>query len=262
MESALVAWAHRNTALAVAGFAVAFRCTHHLLRNLPLPKVVRIDAFRTWKWRNLSVSMVHSLLTGIWAVTSLILEPDMVHKIYDFYTPLSYLLVCVSSGYFVQDACDIIFTGHARGSWEFLLHHFLVLCSFLYTLFSWHYVAGAVVALLVEVNSVTLHMRLMLKLAEAQHTPLYKANRLLNVFTYVFFRLSAQFYLTWYIHYNYHVLDQAAYFMVTMVLMNIMILIYFYRLIRADFFPRKKRHAEQNGSAHGGDSSNTRFLND
>lgn len=30
------------------------------------------------------------------------------------------------SGYFVQDAADIILTGHARGSWEFLLHHVLV----------------------------------------------------------------------------------------------------------------------------------------
>jgi len=262
---ALVAWAHRNTALAVVCFALAFRGAHHLLRDLPRPKVVTVDAFRTWKWRNLSVSLVHSTLTGIWAITSLILEPDMLQKIYSFYTPMSYLLVCVSSGYFVQDACDIIFTGHAKGSWEFLLHHFLVLCSFLYTLFTWHYVAGAVVALLVEVNSVTLHLRLMLKLAEAQHSPFYKANRLLNVFTYVCFRLSAQFYLTWYIWKNYHWLDHAAYFMVTMFLMNTMILVYFYRLIRADFFPRRKRHVEQNGSAAhggGGDGSSTRFLND
>ncbi len=29
-------------------------------------------------------------------------------------------------GYFVQDAGDIILTGHARGSWEFLIHHALV----------------------------------------------------------------------------------------------------------------------------------------
>lgn len=35
--------------------------------------------------------------------------------------PFSFLL-----GYFVQDAGDIILTGHARASWEFLLHHALV----------------------------------------------------------------------------------------------------------------------------------------
>lgn len=37
------------------------------------------------------------------------------------------------SGYFVQDAGDIILTGHARGSWEFLLHHALVRLVFLAT---------------------------------------------------------------------------------------------------------------------------------
>lgn len=30
------------------------------------------------------------------------------------------------TGYFVHDATDIIFSGHAKGSWEFLLHHALV----------------------------------------------------------------------------------------------------------------------------------------
>lgn len=55
--------------LSVVGFAMAFRCVHYLQRNLPVPKVVKNDAFRYWKWRNLSVSLVHSTLTGIWAVT-------------------------------------------------------------------------------------------------------------------------------------------------------------------------------------------------
>ncbi|KAL2096730.1 hypothetical protein ACEWY4_008878 [Coilia grayii] len=250
----------QHTALAVVGFSVAFRGVHHLLRKLPMPKVVKNDDFRTWKWRNLSVSLVHSLLTGVWAVSCLIQEPVMLQQIYSFYTPLSYLLVCVSSGYFVQDACDIIFTGHAKGSWEFLLHHFLVLWCFLYTLFTWHYVAGAVIALLVEVNSITLHLRLILKLASAQYSQLYQANKVLNLFTYVGFRLSAQFYITWYILQNYSWLDHGGYFLTTMILMNIMILIYFYRLIRADFFPRRKSHTEQNGT-HSRDST-TRFLND
>lgn len=40
----------------------------------------------------------------------------------------SWLAVLLSplSGYFVQDAGDIILTGHARASWEFLIHHALV----------------------------------------------------------------------------------------------------------------------------------------
>lgn len=108
--------------------------------------------------------------------------------------------------------------------------------------------AGAVVALFVEVNSVTLHLRLMLKLASQQSSPLYQINKFLNLFTYIVFRLSAQFYLTYYIVQNYSWMDKGGYFLVTMTLMNTMILIYFYRLLRADFFPRSRALMEQNGT--------------
>ena len=37
-------------------------------------------------------------------------------------------LPCLPAGYFLQDAGDIILTGHTKESWEFLLHHVLVMC--------------------------------------------------------------------------------------------------------------------------------------
>lgn len=123
-----------------------------------------------------------------------------------------------------------------------------MLWCFLYSLYSHLYVAGAVVALFVEVNSVTLHLRLMLKLASQQSSPLYQINKFLNLFTYIVFRLSAQFYLTYYIVQNYSWMDKGGYFLVTMTLMNTMILIYFYRLLRADFFPRTRPRMAQNGT--------------
>lgn len=49
--------------------SLLFRVAHRLLQRLPVPKVVKENDFRSWKWRNLSVSMVHSLLTGPWALT-------------------------------------------------------------------------------------------------------------------------------------------------------------------------------------------------
>ncbi|XP_064207410.1 TLC domain-containing protein 1 [Anguilla rostrata] len=250
----LLSLTQRSPGLCVAASSLMFRVVHWLLQTLPRPKAVELDAFRAWKWKNLSVSLVHSLLTGSWAITCVLLWPEMLHQIYSTFTPVSYLLICVSTGYFVQDACDIIFTGHARGSWEFLLHHVLVIWCFLYAICTTHYVAGAVIALFVEVNSVFLHMRLMLKIAGAQSSPLYHINKMLNLFTYVTFRLGAQFYITWYILHNYSWLDHGGYFLTTMVLMNIMMLIYFYRLLRADFFPNRKAHPIQNGS--------TKFLRD
>ncbi|KAF3692606.1 Calfacilitin TLC domain-containing protein 1 Precursor [Channa argus] len=239
--------------------ALIFRLVHWLLQRLPVPKVVKQDDLCSWKWRNLSVSMVHSLLTGTWALMCVVVWPETLRNIHSYHTPQSYLLICISTGYFVQDAGDIIVTGHARGSWEFLLHHALVIWCFLYALYTQLYIAGALIALFVEVNSVTLHLRLMLKLAGAQSSSMYHVNKLVNLFTYITFRLGTQFYLTWYIIHNYSWLDNATSFLVSIMVMNIMILIYFYRLLRADFFPRSKSYVGQNG-IHNNNSK--KFLND
>lgn len=239
--------------------ALIFRAVDQLLLRLPVPKVVQQEEFRAWRWRNLSVSMVHSLLTGTWAVAGVLVWPETLKDLHHYYTPQSYLLVCVSTGYFVQDACDIIFSGHARGSWEFLLHHAMVLGCFMYTLCTEVYVAGAVVALFVEVNSVTLHLRLLLKLAYAQSTPLYQINKVVNIATYVVFRLLTQSYLTWYIIHNYANLGYPHFFFVCMIIMNIMILIYFYRLIRTDFFHHRKHYSTQNGTHN---NNSRKFLTD
>ncbi|XP_076850187.1 TLC domain-containing protein 1-like isoform X1 [Brachyhypopomus gauderio] len=261
---------HRHPGFSVAAFSLAFRAVGHLLHALvPLPKVLECDPRRAWKWRNLCVSLAHSLLTGPWAATwwvrprplscmrtsggfSVGLWPEMLKDLYSHSTPVSYLLICTSSGYFIQDTGDIIFSGQARGSWEFLLHHFLVLWCFLYALYSQRYVGGAVVALLVEINSVTLHTRLLLKLAQAHATTLYTINKLLNLLTYVTFRLSTQFYITWYLLSNYSWLDHAACLLGTMFLMNTMILVYFYRLLRADVFPSRKAFTERMGTHSNG----------
>lgn len=134
-----------------------------------------------------------------------------------------------------------------------------VIWCFVYALYTQLYVAGAVIALFVEVNSVTLHLRLMLKLAGAQSSPVYHVNKLVNLFTYVTFRLSAQFYLTWYIIQNYSWLAHSLYFLISIMVMNIMILIYFYRLLRADFFPRSRSYVGQNGMHN---NNSKKFLND
>lgn len=50
-------------------FSLLFRLVHRLLQRLPVPKVVKQNDLYSWKWRNLSVSVVHSLLSGTWALT-------------------------------------------------------------------------------------------------------------------------------------------------------------------------------------------------
>uniref|UniRef100_A0A8C2I5P3 TLC domain-containing protein n=1 Tax=Cyprinus carpio TaxID=7962 RepID=A0A8C2I5P3_CYPCA len=200
----------KHPALYVLCCSVIFRILHRFLQTVPSPGTVDTDPWRTWKWRNLSVSLVHSMLTGIWAVTDTYLQEQMRWKTLQTGTVICHALV-----------------------------NLWVIWCFLYAVFTHQYVAGAVVALFVEVNSVFLHTRLLLKLAKvAQNSFIYTVNKLFNVVTYVTFRLGAQFYLTWYLIHHYSSLDHALYFLITLMLMNIMILIYFYRLLRTDFFSK------------------------
>ncbi|XP_077578901.1 TLC domain-containing protein 1 [Stigmatopora nigra] len=243
---ALVAVLKEHPGPWVLFFAVLFKLVTLLLGQLPTPKVVRRDEFQLWRWRNLNISIVHSLISGTWAFSSVLIWPETISDIHRYHTPQSYLLVCISTGYFVGDTFDILFSGNALTSWEFLIHHALVISSFLFALYTHLYVGAAVIALLVEVNSVTLHLRLLLKAAGAASSTVYSINKVVNLFTFVAFRLCTQFYITWYIAINYSKLDSAFFFMCALIIMNIMILIYFFRLIRSDFF-RHAGHGTQNG---------------
>ncbi|XP_069471417.1 TLC domain-containing protein 1 isoform X3 [Ambystoma mexicanum] len=226
--------------LLVVCSALAFRVLSRLLHALPVPKLVEKDWTRTWRWRNLSVSMVHSLLTGPGAVLCVLQFPDILTNVKDCSPKPAYLLLCASLGYFLMDAADIIMNGQAKASWEFLLHHALVISSFTYAAFTGRYVAGTTIALFVEVNSIFLHTRLMLKLCSAQDSPLYRVNRYLNLLTFISFRLGAHAFLTWYLLWNFLTLPHGTFFMTTVGTIDIVILVYFYRLVRADFFPKTK----------------------
>ncbi|XP_078404155.1 TLC domain-containing protein 1 [Cetorhinus maximus] len=250
--------AQSHPILSILFFALSFKTLRVLLRTqsftLP-PKQVEGNRTKSWRWTNLSVSLVHSAITGPWALLCVYNSPEMLTEILTFQSSFSYLLVCVSTGYFIQDVADIVMNGQSRASWEFLLHHMLVISTFLYIVLSHHYVAGAVVALFVEINSIFLHTRLLLKLANAQTSQLYHYNKYINVFTYIVFRLSSQFYLTWFMMKNLNVLPNAGYISLSLNIMNIMILVYFYRLVRTDFL-RKPKHYLQNGN------NNTKFVDD
>ncbi|GAA6105627.1 ras-related protein Rab-34 isoform X1 [Tachysurus ichikawai] len=59
----------RQPLLCVFCSSLAFRLLQTLLKFLPRPHTVNCDQWKSYKWKNLSVSLVHSLLTGTWAVS-------------------------------------------------------------------------------------------------------------------------------------------------------------------------------------------------
>ena len=125
------------------------------------------------------------------------------------FTECSHTLVCFSIGYFLYDAADMILNHRKRSTYELLLHHSLVILCYSVAVISKQFVAFVALSLLVEINSVFLHARqLLIITSEPKKSPRYKVNALLNVVTFLLFRLFLLTYLTHWIVEERHRISQ------------------------------------------------------
>ncbi|XP_068615656.1 TLC domain-containing protein 2, partial [Brachionichthys hirsutus] len=179
--------------LTTGGSVGFFRCVNATVRELPVPESARRNA---WKWANIATSFVHSCITAAWGVLCFFLHPQMAEDLIETHSVFSHALVSFSIGYFIYDFLDIVINQKLSLSWELLFHHFVVIACFGLSVLSRRYVGFAVVALLVELNSVFLHLRQMLRMADnAGGTP-YRVNSMINLGTYVVFRINTLAWMT------------------------------------------------------------------
>uniref|UniRef100_A0A8C3C4H3 TLC domain containing 2 n=1 Tax=Cairina moschata TaxID=8855 RepID=A0A8C3C4H3_CAIMO len=204
--------------LLMAGSFAAFRLLNRGLERLvPPPPSARRNR---WKWRNIWTSLAHTALWG--QVLSLLGVPT-------YCPPLSLLTASLSPGYFLEDFVDMLCNQKFHQSWELLFHHSVV---------SPPYMGFAFVALLVEINSIFLHLRQILLMADLVHTTCYRLTSIVNLGTYVVFRITTLAWMTRWLLLNRQQVPLAAYTvgMVGMAIMMPMNIILFYRLLRSDFF--------------------------
>nr|XP_005003631.1 calfacilitin isoform X2 [Cavia porcellus] len=144
------------------------------------------------------------LLPSLWQT------PEMLVDIETAWSLSGYLLVCFSAGYFIHDTVDIVLSRQARASWEYLVHHVMAMGAFFSGIFWKSFVGGGVLTLLVEVSNIFLTMRMMMKINNAQDLLLYQyaGQRTLGTFL-----------------------------LAVLLMLDMMILIYFSRLLRSDFCP-------------------------
>jgi len=156
----------------------------------------------------------------------------------------SLLLVSVSVGYFIYDFIDMAINHRKRSSFELMIHHFCVITCFGLAELTHRYIGYAVVALLVEVNSVFLHLRqlFIIQGVSRQH-PIYRLNSLFNIATFLIFRIMTLGWMTrWLVVHG----DQVPFFAYTLgsialaviVFMNIVL---FFRILQVDFLNKKGR---------------------
>lgn len=156
-----------------------------------------------------------------------------------------YLLVCFSAGYFIHDTVDIVVSRQTRASWEYLVHHVMAMGAFFSGIFWRRFVGGGVLTLLVEVSNIFLTLRMMMKINNAQDLLLYKVNKYINLVMYFLFRLAPQAYLTKFFLQYAGQRNLGTFLLAILLMLDMMILIYFSRLLRSDFCPERVPSRQQ-----------------
>ncbi|KAM8835567.1 TLC domain-containing protein 2-like isoform 1-T10 [Synchiropus picturatus] len=179
------------TLLLVGASAWSFRLINTIVGLLPAPEPARK---KSWKWRNISTSLVHSSLTGAWTLLCFYLEPHMLENLITSCSLHSQSLVAVSTGYFIYDSVDLALNLPLQQCWDLLLHHTVVVLCFGLALLRRLYLGFALVSLLVEINSIFLHVRELLLLSARENSNprlmmTFQLTIWLNLVTFLVFRL-------------------------------------------------------------------------
>ncbi|XP_071531318.1 TLC domain-containing protein 2-like isoform X2 [Panulirus ornatus] len=235
--------------------------------SLNIPRCTTPSIFQTWRITSCSwSSQVSWFLAGFPPdkVTSLKRQkkrkkkinfyehPKLAEDLINTYTSSSHMLVSFSVGYFIHDFLDMAFCHRKRSSYELMVHHACVISCFGLAVWSTMFLGYAVVALFVEVNSVFLHIRqLFIIMGVSKKEPKYRLNSMLNIGTFVIFRIAVLGWMTRWIVIHKDDLSLPVYTLgsVGLAIIMLMNIVLFFRICLMDF--TKKKHKESNkGPTH------------
>ncbi|VDP15211.1 unnamed protein product, partial [Heligmosomoides polygyrus] len=100
----------------------------------------------------------------LWKRIDLLSDSNYVKEPYDYTATSAQYVFLFSMGYFIYDLIDMLIHGEAHNSKEYIVHHSLVLTVFSIILFTGKLFGFAMIALLVEVQTIFLHLRTMVRL--------------------------------------------------------------------------------------------------
>uniref|UniRef100_UPI0037E8C0A2 TLC domain-containing protein 2-like n=1 Tax=Semicossyphus pulcher TaxID=241346 RepID=UPI0037E8C0A2 len=234
----------RSTLVVVGGSVCSFKLLNTIVGLLPTPEPALKKA---WRWRNTITSLAHSSLTGAWAVLCLYRQPQMIEDLIYSHSLLTHSLVAVSTGYFIHDFLDVGLSQSLKQSWELLLHHSTVISCFSLAVTSRLYLGLAVVSLLIEINSVFLHVRQLLLVSGRRNrsgtettaprpSVAYRLTSWLNLGTLLVFRVGTMGWMTRWLAAHSSRIPGYVFMIGTigMSLISTMNIVLFYRLLRAD----------------------------
>jgi hypothetical protein len=156
--------------------------------------------FRQYRLQNLTVCLIHSIMSGSLALYfACFYSEAMFEQPMHWYRPWAKYGILFSIGYFFHDMRDMLQYEISRFTIELLLHHIGSIFAFVTAITSRKFVPFAYCALLMEANSIVLHIRTLMQLSKSSSTysTFYKFIQIINVITFIGFRFGVQ---TWQIY--------------------------------------------------------------
>ena len=128
-----------------------------------LNRFVRTENFKSnWMKENTLLSFVHALISSILIFVGVLRAPEMFDDPLSHSNHFKYALVAFSIGYFVYDFRDCLYNS-TSSSLGILFHHILVVLFLSHVLFYTRNLGYALYGLSIEVNSVFLHARRLIR---------------------------------------------------------------------------------------------------
>ncbi|KAF1769822.1 hypothetical protein GCK72_001639 [Caenorhabditis remanei] len=155
---------------------------------------------KKWRISNEFISLIHSVISGLWAAYALLYYDKLIKDLVEFRCEAGTNLILMSTGYLLHDLIDLLINEQSARIIELLFHHVVVLSAFAVTMFTQRYLGVVVFGLLMELNSIFLHSRSLLNLYGVdKKSPSFRIVALLNMVTLFAFRLCVSAYLLYFV---------------------------------------------------------------
>lgn len=224
----------------------------YINRSFTLPKKKNKS---DWPQQNTFVSFIHSSISSVLVIIGIIRSPEVLDDIFSHANYFNYLTIAFSLGYFVWDFIDCI-RNLSASVIGVLVHHIAAFILFGYILFRTRNVGLAIYGLSLEINSVFLHARRLLRWYKPASFS-YEFNEKLRYFitfanylTFLIFRFGVVGIAYYKFHIEKHKASFEIYLLTNLITLTVYYLngVLFYRLIKNDLIlsTTSKRRKEKN----------------
>jgi len=200
-----------------------------------------------WLRQNTLISFIHSTISSILIIIAVLRAPEMLHDPLSHINYFNYASIAFSIGYFVWDFFDCL-QNSTSSSFVILIHHIVVTTFFTHILFHTRNIGYGLYALSLEINSVFLHARRLLRWYSPLSSSIYYRKKFKlfidigNYITFILFRFVVVISGLRALYIQSNRLDPIIYFftMICVSSIGILNIVLFYRLIKNQFSRKLK----------------------